>query len=201
MTIFDPVYGELFTSREVVNLTGLTMNQLRNWRLPARSDTAPFGYVSIGMSPHYRKVVIEAWLERNGGNNRKFVPLGIDAEFPIDEAFQMDTKQRNAQSALLHIQPENVLSVFERLLKQDNATVLRYANSYRRSLIKLEMPEWNPMERTINSDTRFQEPIWFPAMVKAMRMAQNELAGLGFTEEEVLDLPIGEYPPLKETKG
>lgn len=201
MTIFDPTYGELFTAREVVALTGLTMNQLRNWRLPARSDSAPFGYVAIGMSPHYRKIVVETWLERNGGNNRKFVPLGIDSEFPISETLETDNKRREASSALLHIQPENVLSVFERLLKQDNKTTFRYANTERMRLIKLELPEWNPLERQINSDTRFSEPIWFPTMVKAMRLAQNEMAGLGFTEEEVLEMPIGNYPPLKETKG
>ena len=201
MTFFDPIYGELISAKETSESTGLTMNQLRNWRLPARLETAPFGYVSIGARPYYRKDSVSKWLETNSGTNIKYTPAGTDLDTPINSSFDGDQKHILAMRMLSNIQPENVNAVFERLLKQDNATVLRYANSYRRSLIKLEMPEWNPMERTINSDTRFQEPIWFPTMVKAMRMAQNELAGLGFTEEEVLALPIGEYPPLKETKG
>jgi hypothetical protein len=201
MSTFDSVYGELLTAKEVANLTGLTMNQLRNWRMPIRHDKAPFGFVSIGVSPHYRRVVVEAWLERNGGTNRKFTPLGIDAEFPINSTFEGDEKRRNAMNIIANVTPENVLSVFERLSKQDRGTAMRYANAGKIRFIQEEMPDWEAYVTPITSDNRFQNPVWFTAMVKAMRLAQNEISGLGFSEEEVLALPVGDVPPVRETKG
>lgn len=201
MATFDSVYGELLTAKEVANLTGLTMNQLRNWRMPQRHDKAPFGFVSIGLAPHYRRVVVEAWLERNGGTNRKFTPLGLDTEFPINATFEGDEKRRNAMNIIANISPENVLSVFERLSKQDRGTASRYANASKIRFIQEEMPDWEPWVNPITQDHRFQKPVWFTAMVKAMRLAQNEIAGLGFSEEEVLALPVGDVPPVREVKG
>lgn len=201
MSTFDSVYGELLTAKEVANLTGLTMNQLRNWRMPARHDKAPFGFVSIGLAPHYRRVVVEAWLERNGGTNRKFTPLGIDAEFPINTAFDGDEKRRNAMNVIANITPENVASVFERLSNLDRATASRYANISKQKFIAEEIGDYDPTERVITRDNRFAEPVWFTAMVKAMRLAQNEIGNLGFSEAEILALPVGQVPPLKETKG
>ena len=200
MSTFDSVYGELLTAKEVANLTGLTMNQLRNWRMPARFDKAPFGFVSIGLSPHYRRVVVEAWLERNGGSNRKFTPLGIDAEFPINATFEGDERKRNGMNVIMSITPENVASVFDRLSGQDRALVSRYANIRKQQFLFDELGEYDPMTRPITRDNRFVEPSWFTAMVKAMRLAQNEIANLGFTEAEILAIPVGDVPPVKETK-
>lgn len=200
MSTFDSVYGELLTAKEVANMTGLTMNQLRNWRMPQRFDKAPFGFVSIGVSPHYRRVVVEAWLERNGGTNRKFTPLGIDAEFPINVAFEGDEKRRNAMNMIANITPENVLSAFEKLAKQSSDIAMTWANSGKTRFIRDEIPDWSPTALRITQDTRFQHPVWFTSMVKAMRLAQNEISGLGFSEEEILALPVGTVPPVRETK-
>lgn len=78
-----PKFGELLTAKEVSDLTGFTMNQLRNWRIPARRQLAPFGYLSIGATPLYRKVVVEAWLEQSGPQQVQYYPGELDERFPI----------------------------------------------------------------------------------------------------------------------
>lgn len=201
LATFDPTYGELLTAKEVCEATGFTMNQLRNWRMPARLDKAPFGFVSIGVSPYYRKASVQKWLDTNTGSNVRYTPAGTDLDIPIETAYEGDAKRATAMRMIGAISPENVLSVFERLSKQDRGTASRYANAGKIRFIKEEMPDWEPYVNPITQDNRFQKPVWFTAMVKAMRLAQNEIAGLGFSEEEVLALPVGDVPPVREVKG
>jgi len=77
-------YGTLLTPREVCEMTDLTLNQLRNWRAPARHNKAPFGFVQIGNKPLYRLDVIKAWAADNNGNNVRYFPMGIDHELPLE---------------------------------------------------------------------------------------------------------------------
>lgn len=46
--------GTLYTVNEAIEITGYTLNQLRNWRTPQRRDRAPFGYVQIGHNVFYK---------------------------------------------------------------------------------------------------------------------------------------------------
>ncbi len=46
--------GKLYTVNEAIEITGYTLNQLRNWRTPQRRDRAPFGYVQIGHNVFYK---------------------------------------------------------------------------------------------------------------------------------------------------
>lgn len=80
-----PIYGEILTAKEVSEITGFTMNQLRNWRIPARRNLAPFGFMSIGASPYYRKVVVEGWLEIHGGQKAEYFPTEFDKNYPVAE--------------------------------------------------------------------------------------------------------------------
>jgi hypothetical protein len=81
--IVDPVFGELLTSKETSELTGFTLNQLRNWRMPARRQLAPFGFLSIGNTPFYRKVVVESWVQEFGPQRPQYFPTGADLNFPL----------------------------------------------------------------------------------------------------------------------
>jgi hypothetical protein len=77
---------------------------------------------------------------------------------------------------------------------------MRYANTVKNRFLEEELGSYSPSENPITKDKRFASPVWFTAMTKAMRLAQNEIANLGFTEEEVLALPVGQVPPLRESK-
>lgn len=78
-----PTYGELLTAKEVCALTGFTMNQLRNWRTEHRRHLGPFGFLSIGGTSYYRKVVVEAWLQENGPQYAVYHPTEFDKKFPL----------------------------------------------------------------------------------------------------------------------
>lgn len=168
--------------------------------MPARLDKAPFGFVSIGVSPYYRKASVQKWLDDNTGTNVKYTPAGTDHDIPIETTYLGDAKRATALRLLGSITPENVLAVRERLIAQNRELVYDFMTKRTKQFIVEEIGEYDPAERVITSNTRFAEPVWFTASVKAMRLAQNELSGLGFTEQEVLALPVGDVPPLKETK-
>lgn len=187
MSTFHPVYGELLTAKEVIQLTGFTMNQLRNWRIPARRELAPFGFVSIGVSPHYRKVVVEAWLERNGGSNVSYSPAGLDAEFPIGEAAQLSVDQRLGLDVLSKITTENVYKWLGKELDK------KY------SFIRTWEEYWALTGKPyVKMDDRMTDLSWFEAAVQAKRLYVNELQGLGLSTAEVLAMPVGAVPPLVE---
>lgn len=65
-------------------MTGFTMNQLRNWRIPARLHLAPFGYVAIGATAYYRKVVVEAYVEEMGFSHDAYRTTPLDLKFPLE---------------------------------------------------------------------------------------------------------------------
>lgn len=200
MGMFHPVYGELMTSKEVSAATGHTLNQLRNWRMESRKDSAPFGSILIGATSYYRQVVIQDWIDEHGRQDGKYHMTERDKKFPLNVAVEGDTKHREAMGLITAITPENVLYMFEKLSKQSVDIAMTWANSGKTRFIREEMPDWTPTALRLTQDTRFQHPIWFTAMVKAMRLAQNEIAGLGLTEDEILAIPVGTVPPVREVR-
>jgi hypothetical protein len=80
---YHATYGELLNSKQVSELTGFTMNQLRNWRSPSRRNLAPFGYLSIGGTCFYRKLVVEAWVAESGPQVVEYHPTSFDERFPL----------------------------------------------------------------------------------------------------------------------
>lgn len=199
MSTFDPVYGELLSSKEVSELTGLTLNQLRNWRLPARHDKAPFGFLYIGTAPYYRKNVISAWLEQNGGSNKRYVPLGIDSQFPIDATFEADFERRKAMSEIAQITSETAYGVYYSPIKARNPelfnTALRERGLYYRSKIT-----GVPVEEltVIVSPQRLNQPDWYLGVVPTLRELYAQQQGYDLSEEDILTAPLGAIPPLKE---
>lgn len=198
MGMFHPVYGELMTAKEVSEATGHTINQLRNWRVKSRQHLAPFGSILIGATSYYRQVVIQAWIDRNGRQDGDYFMTELDKEFPLNVSVEGDIKQRQATRLIASINPETVADAHEKLSVLNRPIVMRYANSVKNRFIEEELG-YAP-EDAITKDKRFASPVWFTAMTKAMRLAQNEIANLGFTEEEVLAIPVGQVPPLRETK-
>lgn len=201
MSIFDPIYGELFTARETCEATGFTMNQLRNWRLPARLDKAPFGFVSVGTTPYYRKASVQKFLDTNAVSNVRYSPAGADLDVPIDEALASDSVSSMALRMLSAIQPETVNAYFERFSRQDEALAMRYMNSVKNEFLKEAFGEgWDSVRDGVLRKDRFAKPEWFPAAVKAMRLLANELQAFGLSRDEILAIPVGLFPPVNEVK-
>lgn len=205
MPNFDPTYGALLSPREVSEMTGLTNNQLRNWRIPARRDKAPFGFVQIGASPYYRKIVVEAWLERTGGNNVKFIPAGLDAEFPVDAALENDLTKQKHLTQLATITTANQFlrwsQTISDILKENYAPGLR-ANQRRlygmwKGLTPEAVAELTHLPRGKMTDNLEQ---YYIGSTLAHRRLWADIQGWEITDQELIALPCGDVPPLKETK-
>ena len=200
MAIFDAVYGDLLTAKEVCEVTGFTMNQLRNWRLPNRLDKAPFGFVSVGVAPYYRKASVELWLSKNSGSNVRYTPAGTDLDVPVNVALEGDLDKANALKRVSVITPENVKSWQDYLFGVDLQKTAESSNAVKNRFLSDLLGREVTMATSVNADSRFNEPAWFSAMVWALRLQINEMYGLGLSEEEVLSVPVGQVPPVKETK-
>lgn len=203
--IEDAELGTLIGIAEVSELTGITKAQLRNWRKPEHVHLARLeGYQNpFSRDVWYRLLDVEKYLAENGVQMgaTSFAPIGSPnaVKAPLLDA-NLSHRQMKGKSMLLEITPENVYAVRERFMTKNREIAYDYATKRERQFIKEIVGDYDPMTRPINFETRFSEPDWFTASVKAMRLAQNEIAGLGFSEEEVLALPIGQVPPLRETK-
>jgi hypothetical protein len=200
MGLFDPTYGELLTAKEVCEATGFTMNQLRNWRLPSRLDKAPFGFVSVGVSPYYRKASVQLWLDKNAGSNVRYTPAGTDLDVPVSVAFEGDLDKLNALKRVAVVTPENVKSWQDYLFGVDAQLTMRYSNIVKNEFLSELLGREVGLSNSIPAEQRFSEPVWFEAVVPAIRLQLNEMYGLGLSRDEVLSVPVGQVPPLKEIK-
>jgi hypothetical protein len=200
MVIFDVTFGELMSAKEVCEATGFTMNQLRNWRLPSRVDKAPFGYVSIGTSPFYRKASVQLWLDQNSGSNVRYVPAGTDLDVPISSVFEGDVEKVNALKRVAVVTPENVKSWQDYLFGVDQKRTMESSNPVKNRFLSELLGVEVGFGNSVSADQRFSSPEWFTAMVWALRLQLNEMYGLGLSDEEVLAIPVGQVPPVRESK-
>lgn len=199
MAIFDPTYGELLSAKEVCSATGFTLNQLRNWRLPARLEKAPFGYVAIGTAPYYRKASVQLWLDNNLNNNVRYVPAGTDKEVPLGVASEGDFEKRKAIGELGQITSETAYGVWYSPIKARNPMefdkALRERGLYWRSKITgVPVDELTP----IVSPQRLSQPDWYFGAIPVLRELYASQQGYDLTEDEILSAPLGQIPPLKE---
>lgn len=81
--IDHPKFGKLITSRQVSELTGFTMNQLRNFR--QRPESAPFGHVRQGQTSLYRMDDVNLWLASNPKIEFIYVQSGQGKAAPFRE--------------------------------------------------------------------------------------------------------------------
>jgi hypothetical protein len=201
MSIYDPLYGELLTANEVVSVSGLTANQLRNWRVESRLHLAPFGFVSIGAKPYYRKVVVDAWVERNGGTKRVFKSAGLDAEFPVDAVLELDEDKRKNLLELASITTANQwlkwTPFFGRVAPKtwvDDVNRLQPELFAKWSKTSREVANYVPYGKR----GEFAEQ-WFVGNVLAFRRMLCSLREWDISDDELFALPVGDVPPLKET--
>ena len=200
MTHYDPLYGELLDSREVAEMTGLTMNQLRNWRLPSRQEAMPFGFLKIGGSVKYRKAVVEAWLEKNGAIVPEYVQGELDKQVPLNDVLANDPAKREGLAKLAKITTRNAwTSMATWLIEQSGiSNGTKVIHDEGRRLLAIER-DTDPKEfGTPNADLKSTDPdafwkIWVYGVRKGFAMVNS----LDVTDEEIMRLPVGDIPPLK----
>lgn len=201
MTTFHPIYGELMTAKEVSKATGHTLNQLRNWRTDAREHLAPFGSILIGATSYYRQVVVQDWIDENGRQDGKYRMTDRDKKFPLNVAVEGDVKRQQATELLAGINAATAFAWREKIAQQyGNQEFMVFMDKYAVPIYTAEYPDYEPTKYTITTMNRFAYPVWFVGATKASRMLINEKQSLGFTEQEIDALPIGQYPPANEAK-
>lgn len=196
MTIQSAIYGELMTSKEVCVATGFTMNQLRNWRLPARRDLAPFGFVSIGSSPYYRKVVVQDYLDEHGYQQGVYVMSDRDKKFPVAVGEAISIEHNHAVNVLSRITTENVYHWLEDQIAKQG--------------IKFTDQSWKPLWEQFDAIDqplpyityvqRWEQIAWFKRAVLVARAFLADQQGLGMSLADVASLDVGAVPPLNEKK-
>jgi hypothetical protein len=201
MTQYDPLYGELLTSREVSEMTGFTLNQLRNYRMPERQSKMPFGFLRVGGTTLYRKAVIEAWLEENGLITPEYFQAEIDKKVPLNQVLADDPEKRKVLEKLKGITTENSWTSMATWVTDHSGlpNPTRFIHNEGKRLLAIErgIEDWKTIP-TPNPDLKAvdQEGYW-KIWTYGVRRAFVEANQLDVSDEEIMRIPIGDVPPLK----
>jgi len=171
------------------------MNQLRNWRVPARRELAPFGFVSIGSTPYYRKVVVQDYLDENGVQQGVYVMSDRDKKFPVAVAEAISLDENLARTTLAKLTSANVDSWINGKL---NTAGLTWVAEWKRAWVTIEQA-LNLAPSFILPQNRWEHPEFWNLAVHSARYLINEEQDLGLTVEKILDLGTS-TAPVKETK-
>lgn len=203
MAHFDPVYGQLMTSSEVSNLTGLTLNQLRNMRRSPKPGSLPF--LNAGTTSWYREEDVRTWVEENGTIKAEYiVPEGVTPAPLVGSP--ADSAKRDVLAKIANITTKNSWSKWHQWLLEDSGlgyeTVFYRVEDLQREFHKKindgedldvlfpDMRDFAMMRK--NDPHRF-----WPAFTYAIRRMMAEASNWDVTDEEILAPPIGEVPPTK----
>lgn len=204
MTTYHPKFGELYSPKEVADLTGFTANQLRNWR-QRQGETMPFGFIRQGGTSFYRKVVVDAWLEENDGGIAEYVMSDLDKRFPIERELATDREKVENLKKLQAITTANAyLKWYQWYCDSSGLTFSEASNKVEQWQKELwALHTGLPLDQIGKFPTRKQrgeqpEHYWL-GWTWAMRKAYADVYNLDVSNQEILDLPAGDVPPLKET--
>lgn len=199
MTDYHPIYGELLSSRQTSDLTGYTMNQLRNFR--QRPESAPFGFVRQGGTSWYRKDDIEAWLESNGEVEYEYIKPPDAISAPLRSGTR-DAKKREQLAEIAKITTKNAWGSHGTWLTEQSGLqdahgrVSEWAEHYW-NLHRDEDPDAD--EFMALNFSRIDKPTqYWPAITWAVRKATAYVRGWDdITDSEIMNIPVGEVPPSK----
>ena len=199
MTSYHPIYGELLPSRQVADMTGFTLNQLRNQR--AKPTTAAFPHVRQGATSWYRQVDIEAWLEQNGVINVEYAPVAGFTSMPLS-SISTDIKHRGHLSDLAKITTTNAWnSQGTWLIEQSGlANAPKRVDEWAEELWnkhRIANPEAEEYMSLNFSRLDLVTQYW-PAITWAVRRATAHVRGWEVTDEEIMAMPVGDVPPNKQ---
>lgn len=196
---YDPIYGELLTSREVSDLTGYTLNQLRNQRL--RPETSPLPFVRQGGTSWYRKDDIDLWLEENGAIEYQYVKVPNAKAAPLRNAV-VDYEQKKHLEEIVKITTRNAWTKWYTWFTDHSGWPDPYGDTrkWQVELHKLatgeDLEQLYPKGEFYKMRTQDIARFW-PSLTWAMRKAVAQVRGYEITDEEIIAAPVGEVPPSK----
>ena len=201
MTHFDPIYGNLLTSKEVANRTGFTLNQLRNHR--QRPETSPLPFIRQGGTSWYREDDVQIWLENNNGVEYDYVKVPNVPSAPLRTQVK-DSKHREHLDKLTAITTRNAWSKwYSFFVDQSGWKGNAYEDSRAWMTYYWKLKENEDLQELFPSLAEFngmrnKDPYrYWPAITYAMRKAMSEIYQWDATDEEILSAPVGEVPPSK----
>ncbi len=199
MSTYHPKYGELLTSREVSDLTGFTMNQLRNQR--TKPETSPIKFVRQGGTSWYRKSDVDAYIEINGGSEWEYIggPESIATPLVNESAVG---QRKEYLDELSKITTRNSWTKWYTWFTDHSGWKDPYGDTrkWQVELWKLstgeDLDELYP--KSAFYKMRAEDPLRFwPSITFAMRKAVAQVRGHEITDQEIIELPVGEVPPSK----
>ncbi len=199
MSTYHPKYGELLTSREVSDLTGFTMNQLRNQR--TKPETSPIKFVRQGGTSWYRKSDVDAYIEINGGSEWEYIggPESIATPLVNESAVG---QRKEYLDELSKITTRNSWTKWYTWFTDQSGWKDPYGDTrkWQVELWKLstgeDLDELYP--KSAFYKMRAEDPLRFwPSITFAMRKAVAQVRGHEITDQEIIELPVGEVPPSK----
>lgn len=203
MAHYDPVYGQLMTSSEVSNLTGLTLNQLRNMRRSPKPGSLPF--LNAGTTSWYREDDVRNWIEDNGTMQAEYIVPEGATPAPLIGSPENRAK-RDVLAKIANITTKNSWSKWYQWLLEDSG--LGYEKAFYRieelqkefhkkindgedlDALFPEMRDFSLMRK--NDPHRF-----WPAFTYAIRRVMAEVGDWDVSDEEIIAPPIGDVPPTK----
>ncbi len=199
MSTYHPKYGELLTSREVSDLTGFTMNQLRNQR--TKPETSPIKFVRQGGTSWYRKSDVDAYIEINGGSEWEYIggPESIATPLVNESAVG---QRKEYLDELSKITTRNAWTKWYTWFTDQSGWKDAYGDTrkWQVELWKLstgeDLDELYP--KSAFYKMRSEDPLRFwPSITFAMRKAVAQVRGHEITDQEIIEIPVGEVPPSK----
>lgn len=200
MPDYHPMYGVLLTSNEVSDMTGHSLNQLRNFR--QRPATSPFPFLKNGGTCRYRKSDIDAWLEENGGIAMEYVVPDNVKPTPLNNP-NFDLARQQYINRLAQINTSNAWgSKATWLLEQSGLQ-----NPYKQIDIWAEelwaLHTGQPSSENgwiMLAKAKFEKPeMYWQTTVWAVRKGYAVMSKWDVTDQEIIEIPVGDVPPLKIT--
>lgn len=197
MAQYNPIYGELLSSREVSDITGYTMNQLRNQR--QRPETSPFPFVRLGGTSLYRKDDIMVWVEANGGYEAQYVVADHHKPTPLS-ASAGNAEKTEALSKIAKITTRNSwTSMATWLIEQSGiSNGTKFIHDEGKRLLAIERDCDASDFSTPNAEMKSADPdAFWKIWTYGVRKGFAQTNSLDVTDEEIMRLPVGDVPPLK----
>lgn len=203
MAHFDPVYGEVLNSREVSEMTGLTINQLRNMRQRKADNSLP--YLRAGNTSWYRKQDVLNWVQSNGVAEAEYIiPNGIEPAPLVGSP--IDSAKRDVLAKIANITTKNSWSKWYTWILEDSG--VGYSKAFYR-IEELQKEFYKKINDGEDLDDLYPDVLKFgmmrkndphrfwPAFTYAIRQMMAEISDWDVTEQEILAPPIGDVPPTK----
>lgn len=198
---YDPQYGMLLTSKEVSDLTGFTINQLRNFR---QRGNSPIHFLSDGNTSWYRESDVIRYIETNGTKKMEYHVTGDYEAAPLTGA-PADVEARKHVADMAKILTRNAWSKWTETLTQHGGLPHEEAYQFLLTetvrLYELKHGEnLNDLYPGQNMDfwLRKNDPLRFwEGRTYATRSLARKLYGWNVTDLDIINTPIGDNPPAK----